>query len=168
MFALVPKHMAPFQETILADLFYTQVNSIAWFVVLFLVFLLIVWVIKLLAKGASKIPIIAQVNRILGMLFSVVHLVILSAVAIFVLSTPLFLNGKDIIDRSWLGTISKYTIEGIQFISKPLEESRLVQEFIENGVSQASTKDVSNMMEWLKDKGVDSQTIEDFLKELGG
>lgn len=166
MFVLLPKDFSPYQNTILADLFYQQVNGIAWFIVLFLVFYLLIFFIKLIAKTIGAIPVIKQINSILGVAFAFVRLLILSFVVIFILSTPLFKNGDAIISGSWLAPIQKYTMNTISFIAEPLSENQFIQSFIEN-VDQATPEDVQELIQWLQDQGVDSETIQLFLIEIG-
>ena len=166
MFVLLPRDFSPFQGTVLANLFYEQTNSIAWFVVLFLVFFTLIFFIKLIAKAIGAIPVFKQINGILGVAFAFVRLLIFSFIIVFVLSTPLFRNGSEIIERSWLSPIRNYGFQAISIIERPLSEVIFVQHFV-NNVGQATPDDVSNIISWLEYNGVDRATIDIFLTEIG-
>ena len=165
-FGFIPKEFSPFQETILADYFYVQINSVAWFIILFFAVSLLVFLLKPIVKTIGQIPLLKQLNGAFGILFSMVKLLIVSVLVIFILSTPLFKNGGQIVDRTWLRFINSITVNTIDFVGKPILENKTLQAFILNP-KQATPEDIATIVDWLKENGIEESKINQFLIEVG-
>jgi len=165
VFNVIPKEFTPFQNTILASLFYKQINSVVWFIILFLAVSLLVFLLKPIVKTVGKIPVLKQLNSVFGIVFSILKLLTTSAIIIFVLSTPLFKNGGEIVERTWLKHMRSITTSVMGFIEKPLIENQAMQTIITNP-KQASKEDLEAIVRWLKESGVDDKTISQFLGEI--
>jgi len=166
LFRFIPKEFTPFQDTILADYFYKQINSIAWFIILFFIVSLLIFLLKPIVKTVGQIPILKQLNGTFGIGFSMIKLLIISTMFIFILSTPLFKNGNEIVERTWLVHIRSVTTGVMNFIEKPITENKVLQTFMINP-KQASPEDVKSIMTWLSENGVSEGEINQFFREIG-
>ena len=79
-----------------------QLNTVIWFVILYAVLTVAILILKPFIKGISKAPVIKTANRVAGLLFGVLKGAVLVVLAVILLSTPLFSNGRDVIDTSLL------------------------------------------------------------------
>lgn len=166
LFSIFPKGFTPFNGTVLSDFFYQQLNSVVWFMIIFIVCWIIVKLLKIIVKQVDLIPIVSTVNKVLGIAFAGLRLLLLSFVMVFFLVSPLFRNGNEVIEGSLLKYFRQYGMETIDFIAKPVGELTLVQEFMENP-KQVSEEDVKKIITWFESNGIDQQTINEFFIQIG-
>lgn len=158
---LLPESLTPFLGTPLEEVMYKQVNIVAWFLLLFAVACILVVAFKFIAKSVQHIPIIASVNKIFGVLFAIVRLFIVAFIIIFVLSTPFFKNGAEIIDNSFLKQFREYGMQALSFIEEPLNEFILIQKFSLNPDS-LSAEEKNDIVAWLMEQGLTQEAINKF------
>lgn len=166
LFKIVPTTMVPFQNTTLHEFFYTKINSMLWFVIIFIVAFIIIKFITKVLDVISKAPLINIVNRIFGVAFSLVNFILIVWLLVFALSTPLFANGDKIIERSFL----KYNQPLLQQVDKlisnhPIEQLQATQQIIKTP-EQANEEDILSMQNWLVKNKVSLKDITKFFKEI--
>lgn len=80
-------------------------NTLAYFLIVFLILKVFYWILVLLLKGMNKIPVLGKINKILGAIAGIFNGLLVCLAINMLLTLPLFKNGKDIIN----GTVLKYT-----------------------------------------------------------
>ena len=63
---LIPSSLNPLEGTLLAPFFQVMMNQLIWFIVLFLVCRLVLFLLKPLVKALGHLPLVRQVNQLLG------------------------------------------------------------------------------------------------------
>jgi len=162
---LWPAELTPFSDTVLKDFFYEKINVIASFLIIFFIVILLMLLLRPLVKAIGKIPVIKQVNKILGMVFSTLVYGIYILIIIFVLNTPIFINGSMIVEQSWLDPIKNVMTDTFKFLEKPLLENEKIQNLLANPDNMTSD-DFSFLTEWLKDQNIDESVIIEFFQQI--
>lgn len=103
--SLWPKNMTPMQDTLFASNVYEVINHIAWFFVLFIVLRIVFFVLDKISKGMMHVPVLKEFMGILGGVLGILEAVIWSVLLTFLLSLPIYTNGAEIAQKSFLGTI---------------------------------------------------------------
>lgn len=141
-----------------------RLNTLIWFVIVFIVFKIIFMVIKPIINLVTKIPIVKQINSTGGMIFSVFvyyfELVLIS----FLLTFPIFTNGHDLVEVTWLKPISQSAQTVFSFIQKPFENNVVLQKLLSGEpLSDTEREDLSKI---LQDYGLSNDEIVQFLSGL--
>ncbi len=85
----------------------TFMNIALWYVIVFVVFKLVLAILLVVAKIFNKIPLIGGLNKILGALMGVVTGAIWILLLTTLLATPLFSNGKEVINHTIIKPLSE-------------------------------------------------------------
>lgn len=85
----------------------TFMNITLWYVIVFVVFKLVLAILLVVAKIFNKIPLIGGVNKILGAVMGVVTGAIWILLLTTLLATPLFSNGKEVINHTIIKPLSE-------------------------------------------------------------
>ena len=165
-FNIWPTELTPFHDTVLSDLFYGKINGVIWFLIVFIVVILVMLLLRPIVKAIGKIPVLKQINKILGMAFALIGYSIYLLIIIYALNTPLFANGAQIIQQSWLRPAKDVATSAFAFIEKPLAESEKLQNLIANK-DNLTTEDFDFLTEWLKTQNIDESTIIEFFQQIG-
>ncbi|MBN2850454.1 MAG: CvpA family protein [Erysipelotrichaceae bacterium] len=162
-FPLYPKSTSEFGEAI-GELIYQKLNAGLWFILIFIGVMLLTVLLRPLVKLVGKVPLIKQTNKILGAVFGLLQTAFWLLVLTFVLSTPLFPNGKAAIEASWLKPFSLAGNQVLGVIGDQLGESVLVQRIISG---QPLTQDeLDDITEWLIKNNIDQDAIDDFIEKI--
>ncbi|MFQ8583262.1 MAG: CvpA family protein [Holdemania massiliensis] len=105
--AIVPETLNPARETILGPWVYGLMNQIVWFIAIFIVCRLVLLLVRPIIKMLGKIPLVKQVNQLLGGLFGLVNTGIWLVVFSIILMLPFFENGQQVIDATLLSMPGK-------------------------------------------------------------
>ncbi len=122
---IYPLALTPMNETAFGPVFQQMFNQLAWFVLIAAIVKLICFLLKPIAKGFVKIPVLGFFNRIAGALFGVVNMWIWTSIICIVLQLPVFEWGKEVIDGSLLKSaslVSDVIAEKIQLESEDVNE----------------------------------------------
>jgi len=84
-------------------------NTILYFIIVFVILRIFYIVLSFLLKGMNKIPVIGKFNQILGGLMGIVNATIISLVLSFLLSLPVFKNGEEVRKNTVFKYITKYS-----------------------------------------------------------
>jgi len=160
---IYPKSATPIEGPV-GDLIYTKFNAGLWFIVIFIVVMILSVVLRPLVKAVGKVPVIKQTNKILGAAFSLVLTAFWLMVLTFVLTTPLFTNGKEAIEASWLKPFSDQRNPVFGFASDRLNESVMVQRIISGQPMTAG--ELEEIRNWLEEHNIDADAIDDFIQSL--
>ncbi|MBQ6654160.1 MAG: CvpA family protein [Erysipelotrichaceae bacterium] len=163
---IFPRKYAPFASTGLADLFYDKINTICWFLILFVAGLIILAILKPLFKVITEIPIVKGVNKTLGALLSLIPAFLLIVVVTFILNSAIFANGKEIVGKSLL----RYTDDVIDYASNLFKgvfrENVAIQKMI-NDPKSLTEDDLGNIVTWMKNNKISADSIREFLTKYG-
>lgn len=147
-------------NTIIID----RINQLFWFVVVFVVGSLVILFIKPVVKVVEKLPVIKQLNSLLGLVLGFVKGYIIALIAIFVLSTPLINNGRIVIENSWLGGIEESSGLVLQLLENPKEINEALQNVMNGNI--ISEEDKLALEEWLVSTITDAESLEKILEVL--
>lgn len=86
------------------DAIYFGINTIVWFAIISIFFILLFILIKPIFKSLTKIPVVGWINKIFGLIFGFVKGIVICSILSCLLSTSIFTNSSDIKN----GTIIKY------------------------------------------------------------
>ncbi len=84
-------------------------NSIVYFVIVFLLFKLLYIILVALFKGVNKVPVVGKLNKFFGLLVGVLNAAIVSLLLSMLLTLPIFKNGNEIINGTVFKYVNKYS-----------------------------------------------------------
>lgn len=102
---LLPKDLAPFQDTIFKEAAFAFFNQIICFIALFLVFKIVFYFIEKLISSIQEIPFLKQISGLLGALVGGIVATFWILMVCVVLRLPLIKDGNAMIEQTYLGTI---------------------------------------------------------------
>ncbi|NLC65281.1 MAG: CvpA family protein [Erysipelothrix sp.] len=138
-------------------------NQMIWFLIIFIVIRLLMLVLTPIASMISKIPLIKQVNSILGALFSIVIYFVYMGILILFLTLPVITNGNEIIKNTLLKPIQSAMVPVTSFLEETVEKNTAIQSLLNNrGLSTSQKQTMINMLE---DNGFTQSEIKEFLEK---
>ncbi len=139
-------------------LFLEVANKVSWYVLIFVVCLILLFVLIHALKEVKDIPVLKQINGILGAALSLIVSLIIITLVTFVLSTPIFKNGNEVIDNSVLKPMKVVTSFLYEKVGQFAEESDLFNKLTgKNKEKSQSEKDLAETI---------SQTLEKFKESI--
>lgn len=140
-----------------------QVNRLIWFVVLFVVIRILLLLVTPLASFISKMPLIKQVNSAIGGVFAVVMFGVKLMIAILLLSTPLIINGQDVVNNTWLKQVNEVGQPVLVFVDDFIVRNDAIQSIIME--QKLPDEQEQAMVKWLTDNNFTDQEIKEFLNK---
>lgn len=163
---IYPTTLTPMKNTIVEPLFYDLMNRFLLFAIIFMALLIIVLLMHPLLKGVGSLPIIAQLNRLLGIIFGFIQAFIIVFIITIIFQTPLFANGSMIIEQSYLKTVAKTTDGVLFFAQNSMKELRSIQKIVTPN-SILDSNNINDIRSWLKEQGLSDIKIQEFINSLG-
>lgn len=164
---LFPEDMTPMKGTLIEPIFYESINRMVVFVVLFVLLGIVVVFLRPLLKAVGKLPVIAQVNKLLGVAVGFLQGWIVLMVVSFAFTTPLFANGASVLEKSFLKPVEGITDKALFFAGDTLAELKSVQKIVTPSTALTDA-DVENIRQWLESYDLPANQVDAFLKELLG
>ena len=161
-----PESVAPFRGTSVGDLVYTRLNYITWFVIIVIVLLIVLALMKPLFKAITELPVLKQVNGVLGALFSGVKTLVFFVLLVYVLSSAVISNGKDIIEGTLLRYVQMGSRQTIAVISRSFSQNVAIQKMLSDPLS-LTEDDLTSIVKWLNNSKLSRDTIREFLVKYG-
>ena len=140
-----------------------QVNRLIWFVVLFVVIRILLLLVTPLASFISKMPLIKQVNSAIGGVFAVVMFGVKLMIAILLLSTPLIINGQDVVNNTWLKQVNEVGQPVLAIVDDFIVRNDAIQSIIME--QKLPDEQEQAMVKWLTDNNFTDQEIKEFLNK---
>lgn len=140
-----------------------QVNRLIWFVVLFVVIRILLLLVTPLASFISKMPLIKQVNSAIGGVFAVVMFGVKLMIAILLLSTPLIINGQDVVNNTWLKQVNEVGQPVLAIVDDFIVRNDAIQSIIMD--QKLPDEQEQAMVKWLTDNNFTDQEIKEFLNK---
>ncbi len=100
-------------------------NTIAYFVIIFLLLKLLYILISLLVKSLNKIPVIGSLNQLLGGIFGILHATIIVLALSLLLSLPIIKNGKQVREKTLFRYVGSISNEALSYLIDLISDSGL-------------------------------------------
>lgn len=160
---LIPSNLDLFSAPFIGESLFQISNSVVWYVIVFVVVnIIMTFVVKPAAKTIHAIPIANLLNHIAGALFGIIVPTILALVATFVLSSPLFVNGRSVVEASLLNPLTNISDIVLESIYRQSDEGSLVQKVIKG--ESINSDDFISIPEWFAQIGLPDELKEPFEK----
>lgn len=144
------------------DTFITNyANRLIWVLLLFVIIRLLLLVLTPIATVISKIPLVKQVNSLVGAVFGLVNFVVYLLLITFFLTLPIVKNGQDIINNTFLKPINESLVPVISIVDKEFNDNEIIQSLISNKGLTTEQKRV--MVKFLHENGFTSDEIQGFI-----
>ena len=101
------------------------INTIAYFLIVFLLLKLLYFFVSLLLKSLNKVPVIGTLNRFLGSVFGMLNATIIVLCLSMLLSLPIISNGKEVRENTVLKYISRFSSETFNMVADWVLDSNL-------------------------------------------
>lgn len=164
---LFPEDLTPLQNTIAGPLFYDSINRAIVFLVLFVLLVIVVIFLKPILKGLGKLPLISEVNTLLGAGVGALQGLLLVMILSFVFATPLFANGTKVIEGSLLQPLNAIGETLLFFAQGHMEELKSVQKIVTPSTA-LDDEDRANIRNWLLGYGLEESGVNAFMREVAG
>ena len=149
-------------DNVMSFVLQVYLNQIVWFlIVFFIIKILTTTIIKPIVKIIGKIPLVKEINGILGAVFGVIIALFYSIIACFILSMPIISNGEQIIDESLLrytGDVSDKVFEVVMSNSDGIKK---IFAFLDQS-SELSPENIDKLNQWLEKNNIKQETIDEF------
>ena len=153
-----------FKQSAIEELVLVRINSVIWFVILYIVISLLITLGRPLVKAVGKIPGLKTVNSVLGAAFALIGYYLTVLILILLLSTPLIANGNEVIEGSGLTYVKQYSAVFFDFVDDRIEENAAIQRLISGDA--LSVSDGESIRDWLLSQGISEEDIIEFLEGL--
>ncbi|NLW15652.1 MAG: CvpA family protein [Erysipelothrix sp.] len=138
-----------------------HINQLIWFFILFVVIRIFLIILKPIASMISKMPLIKQVNSVLGGLFSVVAYIVYLLLITYFLSLPVLTNGKEVIDASFLKTVNQVSAPVLKILDTTIQENESIQFLLTE--KKLSVTQKQSLVNLLAKNGFTNDEIREFL-----
>lgn len=161
--AIFPKDYTLFTETILNSPIYQIMNRFFLFLILFILSRLLVKLIRPIFRSINWVPFVGGINKLLGTVLGFIQGVAILIVFSFILSSPLFANGDEILKESHLD-ITKDIYRSVMFaFDDNFSRIESVQKIITPS-SELLDEDVNNIKQWLISQGFSEEDQEEVMR----
>ncbi len=142
---------------VIGPIFQNTINTIFWFIIIVFGLMILSFFFKPVLKGIGKIPLVKQVNRLLGLLLGGIKAVVVLILVTLLIGSGLFTNGKDLIEQSFLGKVSPAAEWTIVSISSRFDSTGLVAKIMT--AQEFSQEDVIVLDAWLTSKKIPADIV---------
>lgn len=122
-------------------------DTLIYMIIVFILLKLLYLIIKPLFGFVSKIPLIGFVNDIGGALMGIVNATIVVLLFCMLLNTPLFKNGNEVKEKTYLKTINGLSYKALEFSMDHFDFQKEFKDFDIDKTRMAFDK-------WLEEQGV--------------
>lgn len=122
-------------------------DTLIYMIIVFILLKLLYLIIKPLFGFVSKIPLIGFVNDIGGALMGIVNATIVVLLFYMLLNTPLFKNGNEVKEKTYLKTINGLSYKALEFSMDHFDFQKEFKDFDIDKTRMAFDK-------WLEEQGV--------------
>lgn len=122
-------------------------DTLIYMIIVFILLKLLYLIVKPLFGFVSKIPLIGFVNDIGGALMGIVNATIVVLLFCMLLNTPLFKNGNEVKEKTYLKTINGLSYKALEFSMDHFDFQKEFKDFDIDKTRMAFDK-------WLEEQGV--------------
>lgn len=165
-----PKDYSLFTQTILDSPIYLIMNRFFLFLILFVISRILIILIRPIFRSINWVPLVGKVNKLLGIILGFVQGFALIVVFAFILSSPLFANGSEVLEASKLSA-AKDVYRTVMFM---FDDSFSKMESVQKIVTPSQAlleEDIDNIQTWLAAHGfnaVEQQEVMDLINQRNG
>ena len=105
------------------------INTVIYFIIVFLLLKLFYIVLSLILKGMNKIPVVGKLNQILGLFAGIFNATIVTLALTMLLSLPIIKNGKEVKENTILMFINKYSVDALNLVVENINFDKLKDSF---------------------------------------
>lgn len=139
--------IAKLDEAYMALKLNVLMDTLIYMIIVFILLKLLYLIIKPLFGFVSKIPLIGFVNDIGGALMGIVNATIVVLLFCMLLNTPLFKNGNEVKEKTYLKTINGLSYKALEFSMDHFDFQKEFKDFDIDKTRMAFDK-------WLEEQGV--------------
>lgn len=88
-----------------------MINKVVLFFIIFFILRILIMLLRPIFRKVNWVPLVGFVNKWVGALLGFFQAFIVLAILSFLLSTPLFANGKEVLEATGLGYVKQFTID---------------------------------------------------------
>jgi len=133
------------------------IDAVLWFVIIVVVMLLLSLLLRPVLKAIGKVPILKELNHALVMVFALLKAVMLLAILTLLLQTPLFTNGKTLVDASFLRLVMPVTTSVSTQIQREIDPDGVIAKMLD--AKTYSAQDTVVLEAWLTERGLDAELV---------
>ena len=139
-------------------------NELLWFIILFAVGSLLVLFIKPIFEAIDELPVIKQLNHLLGGVFGIVKTYVICLVFVFILNTPIIRNGGIIVEKTVLSYVDQSSTIIWELLDNPEDINNVLQDIINgNGIKEDL---LDSFKSWLAENIDDEKIINSIIEEF--
>ena len=123
------------------------VNTVFYFVVIFIILRVLYIFISLFAKSVNNVPLFGSLNKIIGAIFGFINATIVVTVLSLILFLPVFKNGNEIRNKTIFKYIEQYSNIAMEYGVEHIDVSKFSKqwdEFDADGVRQQLKEWIDN------------------------
>lgn len=128
----------------------TLIDMLIYIVIVFLILKIVYILIKPLFASVSKIPLVGFVNRIGGALVGVINATIIVLLFCMLLNTPIFKNGQDIKNGTYLKVVNNLSYKALEFSMDHINIDLISKEIKDFNIDESRTA----FEKWLEEQGI--------------
>ena len=155
---IYPKAFVPFADLALGDALASLLNEISWFVVCFILLNIVIRLLHPLFSFVRHVPILAGVNRLLGVLFGFVQGTAFLVIFAVVFQTPFFANGSLVVERSYLRPFAAIADNLTTLQKEEIDALRSLQKIMTPS-TQLKEADKEAIRAWLNEHDINEQDV---------
>lgn len=107
----------------------TILNTLIYFVIVFLLLKLFYIVLAFVLKGVNKVPVIGKFNQILGIFAGIFNATLITLVLSMLLTLPVFSNGNEIKNNTVFKYVSTYSDKLLTYVVENVNLDNIKQHF---------------------------------------
>ncbi|MFV0381755.1 MAG: CvpA family protein [Breznakia sp.] len=107
------------------------VDRLILFVIFFVLSYIVLLIIRHFLKGINKLRFIGGMNQMLGGVLGAIHAILVVVILLLVLASPLFTNGKRVIEAAKLSFVDEMIME-LPIVGKTMKTFHLIEEYRAN------------------------------------
>ena len=139
-------------------------NELLWFIILFAVGSLLVLFIKPIFEAIDELPVIKQLNHLLGGVFGIVKTYVICLVFVFILNTPIIRNGGIVVEKTVLSYVDQSSTIIWELLDNPEDINNVLQDIINgNGIKEDL---LDSFKSWLAENIDDEKIINSIIEEF--
>jgi uncharacterized membrane protein required for colicin V production len=140
------------KNAMFGDAAYTYLNEMTWFFVLFIVLRLFFMILEKLFSGISSLPVIREVNALLGGGLGLISATVWILIASILLHTPVFENGEEAAKATLIQPITELSSSVSEAAGAPVLSAEVFNRLYHDA-KNLDDRDKKYLMNWLSDHG---------------
>lgn len=163
--SIYPKNAIPFAGTLVEELLYGTFNHSLLFIILFVLFQVILLVLRPALHVLDHIPVVSTLNRVAGCALGAIQGLLVLFLVALVLQLPFFEQGKQIVRESYLRYHEPFAKLALFYTKEPITQLQALQGNVDDKTS-FTKEEVQKIEEWLLQQSIDKESVDAFIGHL--